>query len=46
MAEAALIGAEVVADIVAGLLLVAADIAERAAIGRHAADAGDSQPFA
>ena len=44
VAEAALIAA--VADIVAAHLLVAVDIAERAAIGRHAADAAVNKPFA
>jgi hypothetical protein len=46
VAEAALIGAAVAADIVAGHLLVAADIAERAAIGLHAADAAVNKQFA
>lgn len=46
VAEAALIGAAVAADIVAGHLLVAVDIAERAAIGHHAADAAVNQLFA
>ena len=44
VAEAALIAA--VADIVAAHLLVAVDIAERAAIGHHAADAAVNQLFA
>ena len=45
VAEAALIGAAVV-ETVAALPLVAVDIAERAAIGHHAADAAVNQLFA